>query len=156
MPPKSAGILLYRLRSGGPEVLLVHPGGPFWARKDEGAWSIPKGELASGEEPLEAAKREWLEEIGSPLTGSFTALASVRQPGGKFVFAWAVRGDLDPATIRSNFFSMEWPRGSGRFADFPEVDRAEWFSLPGARRKILRGQLPLLDELERFIASADR
>jgi predicted NUDIX family NTP pyrophosphohydrolase len=154
MPPQSAGILLYRLRSGAPDVLLVHPGGPFWARKDLGAWSIPKGELFPGEEPLEAARREWLEEIGSPLDGPFTPMRPVRQPGGKVVLAWAVCGDLDPSTVRSNTFSLEWPRGSGRFAEFPEVDRAEWFSLSAARGKILKGQLPLLDELKRILASA--
>ena len=144
---RSAGILLYRRRAGALEVFLAHPGGPFWARKDLGAWTIPKGEIDEGEDPLEAAKREFAEEIGVHLQGEFRALKPVRQKGGKLVLAWAVEGDCDPASVRSNVFKMEWPPGSGNQADFPEVDRAAWFRLEEARAKLLPSQLPLLDEL---------
>jgi predicted NUDIX family NTP pyrophosphohydrolase len=148
MPPTSAGILIYRFLQAAPEVLLVHPGGPFWAKKDEGAWSIPKGGIAPGEDPLAAALRELREETGCILEGRFEPLRPVRQPGGKIVHAWAIQGDFDPTTLSSNSFALEWPRGSGKFRQFPEVDRAAWFDLPAARRKILKGQLPLLQELE--------
>jgi predicted NUDIX family NTP pyrophosphohydrolase len=129
------------------EVLLVHPGGPFWAKKDDGAWSIPKGEFADGEEPLDAAKREFEEETGIPAVGDFIALESLKQPSGKLVFAWAVRSDFDPSRLKSNTFSMEWPPKSGRQQEFPEVDKAEWFNVEAARRKILKGQAPFLDQL---------
>ena len=129
------------------EVLLVHPGGPLWARKDEGAWSIPKGEMEEGEDPLAAARREFAEETGAAPEGEFAALQPVKQPGGKLVYAWAIRGDFDPASLRCNTFSMEWPPRSGRRREFPEVDRAQWFPLAEARRKILKGQAPLLDQL---------
>jgi predicted NUDIX family NTP pyrophosphohydrolase len=129
-------------------VLLAHPGGPFWARKDTGVWSIPKGELAADEDPLDAAMREFEEEMGRRITGTFLPLEPRRQPGGKVVYAWAVESDFDPAQLRSNTFSMEWPPKSGRRASFPEIDRAEWFDLPTARAKILKGQLGFLDELE--------
>jgi predicted NUDIX family NTP pyrophosphohydrolase len=149
MPRKSAGLLLYRHQAGRLEVLLVHPGGPFWARKDEGAWSIPKGELAEDEDPLAAAIREVEEETGCVVTGAFRPLDPVKQPGGKTVLAWAVACDFDPATLKSNTFSMEWPPKSGNVQPFPEVDRAAWFDAEGARRKLLKGQLPLLDQLLR-------
>jgi predicted NUDIX family NTP pyrophosphohydrolase len=147
MPRQSAGILCHRRRSGKLEVLLVHPGGPYWKNKDEGAWSIPKGEFGDSDDPLEAAKREVTEEIGASLAGPFEALGSVRQPGGKVVHAWAVETDLDTAQVTSNTFVMEWPPKSGKTQAFPEVDRAEWFPMAEAERKILKGQLPLLQRL---------
>jgi predicted NUDIX family NTP pyrophosphohydrolase len=153
---QSAGLLMYRRRGGQAEVFLVHPGGPFWAKKDAAAWSIPKGELAAGEEPLAAARREFAEETGLTLSGPFTALAPTQQPGGKLVQAWAVEGDCDPAAVRSNRFSMEWPPRSGRRQEFPEIDRAAWFALDIARSKIHRGQAPLLDELERLLSRKGR
>jgi predicted NUDIX family NTP pyrophosphohydrolase len=125
----------------------VHPGGPFWTKKDNGAWSIPKGEFEEGEEPLNAAKREFHEETGFLLDGNFIALTPLRQPGGKLVYAWAVKGDCDPQSIKSNTFSMEWPPRSGKRQEFPEVDRAGWFTLEVAREKILKGQLGFLEEL---------
>jgi len=137
-----------------PEVFLVHPGGPFWARKDAGAWSIPKGEFEEGDDPLEAAKREFLEETGSPVGGGFQALAPVRLKSGKTIHAWAVEGDIDAAAIRSNLFSMEWPPGSGRQQAFPEVDRGGWFGVAEARRKLQDGQLGLLDELASQLAAS--
>lgn len=153
MPKKiSAGLLLYRRRDAGLQVLLVHPGGPFWAKKDLGAWSVPKGEIGDGEEPLAAAVREFGEETGFAVDGEFLALRPLRQPSGKTVMAWAVEGDCDSAQLRSNLFSMEWPPRSGKQKEFPEVDRAEWFDLDEARRRILAGQAPLLDELMRSIA----
>jgi predicted NUDIX family NTP pyrophosphohydrolase len=145
MAARSAGILLYRRRGGSLEVFLAHPGGPFWAKKDLGAWTIPKGEIDEGEDPLEAAKREFAEEIGVELEGEFRALEPIRQKGGKTVLAWAVEGDCDPADVRSNLFSMEWPPRSGKQAEFPEIDRAQWFSLEEAARRILPSQLPLLE-----------
>jgi len=148
MPKKSAGLLVYRQTHGSLELLLVHPGGPFWARKDDGAWSIPKGEFDEGEDPLVAAKREFQEETGLTVKGDFRALEPVRQAGGKIVYAWAVKCDLDAAAAKSNTFSMEWPRGSGREAEFPEVDRAEWFKIGLAKRKILKSQISLLQQLE--------
>ena len=147
---RSAGLLLYRGAPDRLEVLLVHPGGPFWAKKDAGAWSIPKGEIDAGEEPLAAARREFEEETGvAPPDGEAVALEPRRQAGGKLVMAWAVRGDLDPALIRSGTFSREWPPRSGRQQEFPEVDRAGWFTLEQAREKILNGQVPFLNELAR-------
>jgi predicted NUDIX family NTP pyrophosphohydrolase len=148
---RSSGLLLFRIRGGALEVLLVHPGGPYWAKKDLGAWSIPKGEPGPGEEPLDAAIREFEEETGFRPGERLLPLAPVRQPGGKEVLAWAAEGDVDAAALRSNTFSMEWPPRSGRKAEFPEVDRAGWFAVDVARRKILRGQLGLLDELERLV-----
>ena len=148
MPRRSAGLLLFRFGSQGLEVLLAHPGGPFWAKKDEGAWSIPKGEIDEHEDPLLAARREFREELGSdPPEGEAIPLEPVRQPGGKVVLAWAMRGDLDPATLKSQPFSMEWPPRSGKEQQFPEVDRAAWFPLELAERKILKGQAPLLRQL---------
>ena len=144
----SAGLLLFREVAGQLQVLLAHPGGPFWRNKDEGAWSIPKGGIGDGEEPLAAAQREFAEETGHAPTGPFLPLDPVRQHGGKLVHAWAVRGDFDVATLRSNTFTMEWPPHSGRRQEFPEIDRAEWFPLEPAQRKILAGQLPLLRQLQ--------
>jgi len=147
MPKQSAGLLMFRRGGAELEVLLVHPGGPFWKNKDLSAWTIPKGEHDAGEEALVAAAREFREETGIEPRGPFIALTPVKQAGGKVVAAWAFEGDGDAAAIRSNTFSLEWSRGSGRFQDFPEVDRAAWFSLDEARRKILRGQVPMLEEL---------
>jgi predicted NUDIX family NTP pyrophosphohydrolase len=160
-PRRSAGILLYR-RKGDAEVLLVHPGGPFWARKDEGAWSIPKGEYdGETEDPRAAALREFAEELGRPLAEATDAtsdtapelldLGEIRQPGGKLVTAWAAEGDLDPAAVVSNTFELEWPPRSGKLQTYPEVDRAAWFGLAEARVKLLRGQLGFLDALERHL-----
>ena len=150
---KSAGLLLYRVRDGEPEVLLGHMGGPFWARKDERAWSIPKGEYGDDEDALAAARREFAEETGSaPPDGEALALGEVRQSGGKRVVAWALAGDLDPATVRSNTFVMEWPPRSGRQQEFPEIDRAEWFGLGTARSKVVKGQVALLDALEQKLS----
>ncbi len=144
----SAGMLPYRWSGERLEVLLVHPGGPFWARKDAGAWSIAKGELGAEEDGLAAARRELAEETGLAPAGPFIALASVRQAGGKTVHAWAVACDCDPRAIRSNTFTMEWPPRSGALREFPEVDRAQWFALAEARVKLLAAQVPLLDALE--------
>jgi predicted NUDIX family NTP pyrophosphohydrolase len=153
MPKRSAGILLFREISGGLEVLLVHPGGPFWMKKDAGAWSIPKGLIDEGEDPLAAARREFEEETGGRADGEAIPLEPLRQPGGKIVHAWVVRGDYDPTALKSSAFSMEWPPKSGRRQEFPEVDRAGWFDLAAAREKILAGQRGFLDELERLVAS---
>lgn len=148
MPQRSAGILLYRRRErGGLEVLLVHPGGPFWARKDEGAWSIPKGVYAPGEDPLAAARREFAEETGARLEGQAIALGSFRQSAAKTVDAWAVEGEFDPVTLKSNTFAMEWPPRSGRMREVPEVDRAAWFTPEEAARKLLKGQRPIVEAL---------
>lgn len=147
MPKHSAGLLLYRLRERGIEVLLVHPGGPFWAKKDLGAWSIPKGEHSMDEDPLAAARREFEEETGSAIDGEFVGLGQIRQAGGKLVSAWAVEGDFDPANLRSNQFQMQWPPRSGRMIDVPEVDRGAWFTLSEAHDRILSSQRPFLDRL---------
>jgi predicted NUDIX family NTP pyrophosphohydrolase len=147
MAKMAAGLLLFRRKNDRVEVLLVHPGGPLWTRKDEGAWSIPKGEIEPGENPLRAAQREFEEELGSPVSGDFIPLTQIRQASGKLVHAWAVEADFDPATLQSGTFSMEWPPRSGRQQHFPEVDRAEWFTLDDARRKINKAQVALLDQL---------
>jgi len=148
MPKLSAGLLLYRVVDGDIEVLIGHPGGPFWARRDEGAWSIPKGEYEPGEDPWAVARREFLEEVGKPPPdGPRIELAPVRQPSGKIVTAFAVRGDLDLQGTFSNTFEMEWPRGSGQIREFPEIDRVAWFSVAEARSKLMKGQRPLLDQL---------
>jgi predicted NUDIX family NTP pyrophosphohydrolase len=144
----SAGILMFRDGASGREVLLVHPGGPFWGKKDDGAWSIPKGEYTEGEEPLAAARREFQEELGTAVSGDFIELQSVKQKGGKVVSAWAVRGEFDVATLKSNSFTMEWPPRSGKQREFPEVDRAGWFDLATARRKILEAQVGFVDQVE--------
>lgn len=146
MAKQSAGILLYRLKDKSLEVLLVHPGGPFWKKKDAGAWSIPKGEFEA-EDALQAAKREFEEEIGIPLEGRFVALETQKQKGGKIVHAWAVEGDLDTQEIQSNTFEMEWPPKSGQKQEFPEIDRAEWFSVSAALEKLNRGQAAFIQEL---------
>jgi predicted NUDIX family NTP pyrophosphohydrolase len=149
MPRLSAGLLLYRRRGPALEVLLVHPGGPFWRNRDLGAWSIPKGEAAPGEDLLGVARRELREEIGVEVDGAFLPLSPVRQAGGKLVHAWAVEADVDADAIVSNTFQMEWPPRSGRQQAFPEVDRAAWFDVDEARRRILGGQVALIDELTR-------
>jgi predicted NUDIX family NTP pyrophosphohydrolase len=150
----SAGVLLYRLARGEPEILLVHPGGPFWAKKDLGAWSVPKGEYGEGEEARACALRELEEELGTLPTldaDSMLDLGTVEQKGGKVVRAWAAEADFDPATLNSNTFELEWPLRSGRRQEFPEVDRAEWFSIDEARRRVLAAQIPFLDRLERLL-----
>jgi predicted NUDIX family NTP pyrophosphohydrolase len=152
MAKESAGILLYRQRGGATEVFLVHPGGPFWQKKDEGAWSIPKGEANAGEERLAAAIREFAEETGTMPAGDFRALPSIQQAGGKRVHAWALAGDLDPATLTSNEFEMEWPPRSGKRTRFPEVDRGAWFALEEAHNRINKGQAALLDALAALLA----
>ena len=148
MPKLSAGVLLYRTRDGVVEVLIAHPGGPFWARKDDGAWSIPKGEYADGDDPWEAAQREFSEELGLPVPdGERIEFGSLKQPGGKVVTAFAVQGDLDVTDARSNTFQLEWPKGSGKMREFPEVDRVGWFTVAQARTKLLNGQRTFLDRL---------
>jgi len=147
-PKVSAGLLLFRRGSIGVEVFLAHPGGPFWAKRDEGAWTIPKGELDSGEEPLAAAQREFEEETGIKPHGPFIDLGNIQQKSGKIVHAWAWEGDVDPARIVSNRIRVEWPRGSGRWLDIPEVDRCAWFDGPTAREKINPAQIELIDRLD--------
>jgi len=146
MPQRSAGLLIYRRTAGVFEFLLVHPGGPFWAKKDEGAWSIPKGLIDEKEDELAAARREAEEELGVAIDGNFQPVGSYKQPGGKIVIAWSVEADIDADAVRSNMFTMEWPPRSGALKQFPEVDRAGWFSLPEAGHKILKGQRPILDD----------
>jgi predicted NUDIX family NTP pyrophosphohydrolase len=154
LPKQAAGILLYRRGRRGIEVLLAHPGGPLWARRDLGAWTIPKGQFSDNERPLAAAKREFEEEMGSPPTGEFVEIGSIRQPSGKVVHVFVAEGEFDVATVQSNLFSLEWPPKSGQRAQFPEVDRAAWFSLEEARTKILKGQEPFLDRLLTLLKSA--
>jgi predicted NUDIX family NTP pyrophosphohydrolase len=144
---QSAGLLLYRRNGNGVEVLLGHPGGPFWRNKDLGSWSIPKGLIAEGEKPLAAARREFTEETGHRPRGKSLPLGEARQPGGKLVQAWAVEGDWDAASLKSNMFEMEWPPRSGRRHSFPELDQAEWFDLTEAQAKILKGQAIFLTRL---------
>jgi len=142
----TAGLLLYR-RRGELEVFLVHPGGPFWSKKDLGAWSLPKGQIDEGEDPLQTAKREFTEETGFPIDGDFRPLDPVKQSGGKVVHAWAIEADCDPAQLRSNLFSMEWPPKSGKMQEFPEVDRGAWFHIPEARKRILPAQIGFIEQL---------
>jgi predicted NUDIX family NTP pyrophosphohydrolase len=151
MPKKSAGFLPYREREGNLEVFLVHMGGPYWSGKDVGAWSIPKGEYESEEDPFTVAKREFQEETGFQAVGEFIALGARKQPSGKIITAWAFAGDFDAGAIRSNTFSMEWPARSGQIQQFPEVDRAEWFTPEMAREKILKGQRAFIEELEHLL-----
>ena len=148
MAKLSAGILLYRIKDGEPQVMLVHPGGPFWKNKDLGAWSIPKGEYQIGEDPLEHAKREFKEETGQSAKGKFTRLMPIKQAGGKIVTAFAVAGDLDVSKIKSNTIPIEWPPKSGKTEQIPEVDRGEWFDLETARQKINAAQAAFVDQLE--------
>jgi predicted NUDIX family NTP pyrophosphohydrolase len=143
----SAGILLFRARPAGVEVMLVHPGGPFWAKKDAGSWSIPKGLAEEGEDPLAAAKREFREETGMAIEGEFLDLGRHKQPGGKTIAAWACEADFDTAALKSNTFAMEWPPRSGRMAEFPEVDRAAWYSIDDALETINKGQAPIIAAL---------
>ncbi len=147
MPKLSAGLLMYRRGGRGLEVFLVHPGGPFWRKKDAGGWSIPKGEYSEGDSAIDAARREFCEETGFEPGTDFVSLGEIRQPSGKIISVWAFEGDCDPAALRSNTFSMEWPPKSGHTRDFPEVDRADWFPLNAARAKLLKGQLGFLDRL---------
>jgi predicted NUDIX family NTP pyrophosphohydrolase len=156
MPARSAGILLYRRDPDSARLLLVHPGGPFWRGKDEGAWMIPKGLVEPGEAPLAAALREFEEELGAPAKGVPTELCTVRQSGGKWVTAFALEGDFDCSALNSNEFTLEYPPKSGRFRAFPEVDEARWFTLPEAREKILKSQAPILDSLEALLAASSR
>ncbi|HET7544810.1 MAG TPA: NUDIX domain-containing protein [Polyangiaceae bacterium] len=149
----SAGILLYRQRAAQVEVLLVHPGGPFWSKKDDGAWFIPKGELEEGEQPLTAARREFREELGAePPNSQPLSLGTVTNKSGKLIHAWALEGDFDPAQLKSNTFLLEWPRKSGRKREFPEVDRAAFFTLPDAEPKLHQAELPLLGRLRALLA----
>lgn len=149
---QSAGILLYRMVGNDPEVFLIHPGGPFYVKKDDGVWSIPKGEFET-EDPLDAARREFHEETGSSVTGEFKALTPLKIRSGKLVYAWAVEGDIDAASVKSNLFSMEWPPRSGKQQSFPEADRGGWFKMPAAREKIRVGQRGFLDELEKMLGN---
>ena len=153
MPKRSAGLIMYRSFEGYLEVFLVHPGGPFWAKKDIGAWSIPKGEFEEGEDPLNAARREFHEETGFVAQGDFLELGEVKQNGDKVVTAWGFEGDCDPVKLVSNLCEMEWPPRSGRRLEFPEVDRGDWFSLTEARERILKSQEPLLDKLSIILQS---
>ena len=149
MPQRSAGILLFRRRRGAIEVLLAHPGGPFWAKKDEGAWSIPKGVYEPGEDGLSAARREFAEETGAQTEGEAVALGAFRQSSAKTVDVWAIEGEFDPARLKSNTFTLEWPPRSGRRREVPEIDRVQWFALDEASRKMLKGQRPILQALLR-------
>ena len=155
MPKRSAGMLMYRWHNGQLEVFLVHPGGPFWAKKDLGAWSISKGEYVEGEPPLEAARREFQEETGFPATGDFLELGTVQQAGGKVVLAWAFEGDCDPAKLVSNRCDIEWPPRSGRRIEIPEVDRGGWFPVDEAKERILKSQVPFLERLSRLLSSPE-
>jgi predicted NUDIX family NTP pyrophosphohydrolase len=150
---RSAGLLAFRRSAGRVEVLLVHPGGPFWASKDAGAWSIPKGLLEPHEDELAAARREFTEEVGFPVEGAFVDLGDLQQPSGKVVHVWAVETDLDAALVKSNTFAMEWPPHSGRIAEFPEVDRGEWFSLDQAGTRISKGQSGFLTRLASYLGT---
>ncbi len=147
---------MYRIKNKIIEVFLVHPGGPFWVKKDIGAWSIPKGLIDPGEDPLKAAQREFEEETNVKVSGNFTPLTPVKQKSGKIVQAWAVEGDCDPSAVKSNTFSIEWPPHSGKEQEFPEVDRAAWFGIEEAKKKIIQGQVRLLEELQHMVSSPDR
>ena len=151
MGKRSAGLLLYRRSKGALEVFLIHPGGPYWAKKDQGAWAIPKGEYKKSEDPLDAAKREFQEETGFTAAGEFVDLGSIRQVSGKIVAAWALEGDCDPAKLVSNTCEVEWPPKSGRKIEIPEVDRGQWFGMMGARESIRKDQELLLDRLQAIL-----
>ncbi|MBO9572947.1 MAG: NUDIX domain-containing protein [Chitinophagaceae bacterium] len=151
MTKKSAGLLIFRAKEGGLEVFLVHPGGPFWAKKDTHSWSIPKGEPGENEEMLYAAIRETEEETGIKVAGDFIELEPVKQKSGKWVYAWAIKNNIDITEVKSNFFEMEWPPRSGKIKSFPEVDKAEWFEIAEAKNKIIEGQVPLLEQLETLL-----
>jgi predicted NUDIX family NTP pyrophosphohydrolase len=151
MTKKSAGLLMYRRRNGKLEIMLVHPGGPFWVKKDLGSWSIPKGEYTNEEEPLEVAKREFQEETSFKAEGKFMVLTPIKQPSGKLITIWAFEGDCDASKIKSNTFTMEWPPRSGKQQEFPEVDRAAWFTISVAKKKIIKGQTGFIDELYQII-----
>jgi len=155
MAKTSAGLILYRMQSGQLEVLLVHPGGPFWSKKDEGAWFVPKGELNVGEEPLAGAKREFEEETGLKPEGEFLALGNVKQKSGKTIVAWAFEGDCDPSSIKSNTFTIEWPPKSGRQQEFPEIDRAGFFTVPQAKAKMHPVEYPLVLRLHELLGDPD-
>jgi predicted NUDIX family NTP pyrophosphohydrolase len=156
MAKQSAGLAMYRYRGEELEIFLVHPGGPFWAKKDLGSWSIPKGEYSDEEDPFEVAKREFFEETGFEAKGEFRELTRFRQPGGKWVRAWAFEGDCDAGCITSNTFTMEWPPRSGKQAEFPEVDRAGWFSAEDAGEKILKGQVGVIEELCTMLGNKEK
>ncbi|MGB9732756.1 MAG: NUDIX domain-containing protein [Candidatus Micrarchaeia archaeon] len=145
---RSAGILAYRFSGKGLEVLLVHPGGPYWAKKDLGVWSIPKGIVEDNEEEVKAAKREFKEETGFDAVGDMIDLGTIKYSSGKIVHIWAMQGDFDASKAKSNMFEMEWPKGSGKTKKFPEVDKAEWFSIKEAAKKIIKAQLPFLERLK--------
>ena len=149
---RSAGLLMFRRTPRGPEVLLAHPGGPFWVRRDDAAWTLPKGEIGPDEDPLAAAQREFLEETGFASSPPFLPLGELRQKSGKRIAAWAFEGDADPDRLVSNPFELEWPPRSGRLQSFPEVDRVHWFGLEAARRKLIAGQAPFIDALEQLLA----
>jgi predicted NUDIX family NTP pyrophosphohydrolase len=154
MPLHSAGLLLYRIRNGRLELFLAHPGGPFWAGKDDGVWSLPKGLIEAGEDPLAAARREFAEETGHVVDGDFVPLGELKQKGNKIVHAWAVEGEIDAADIKSNTFAAQWPPNSGQWQRFPEVDRAGWFTVAEARNKILPGQAAFIDRLLDSLSNA--
>lgn len=147
MPKKSAGILMYRHKDSELEIFLVHPGGPFWINKDLNAWSIPKGEFDDNEDAFATAKREFKEETGINISGKFIELNPIKQKSGKMIYAWAVKGDIDASAIKSNEFEIEWPPRSGKMKTFPEIDKAEWFSLSDAKKKIIAAQWQLIEEL---------
>jgi predicted NUDIX family NTP pyrophosphohydrolase len=155
MSRTSAGILVYKKTQAGPEVLLVHPGGPFWSAKDLNSWSVPKGEIDEGEDPFEAAKREFGEETGLLIDGDFVSLETVKQSSGKSVICWAVEGEIDVSKVKSNLFKMEWPPKSGAMKEFPEIDRAEWFPAETAKLKIVKGQIPIIENLERILKTRE-
>lgn len=152
--PRSAGVLMFRRRGSIIQVLLVHPGGPYWQRKDDGAWTIPKGEFEVGESPEQAARREFEEETGYKLEGEVVPLTPVKQKSGKMVHPFAIAGDMDAEQIRSNMFTMEWPVGSGTMREYPEIDRAQWFTFDEAESKLIAGQRPMLAELKRLLEGA--
>jgi predicted NUDIX family NTP pyrophosphohydrolase len=156
MPKQSAGLLVYRRRADNLEYFLVHPGGPFWKNKDDGAWSVPKGEFGASDDALTVAKREFQEETSVTIDGDFTPLKPIKQRSGKTVFCWMVKGEVDHQRVKSNTFSMEWPPRSGKFLDVPEVDRADWFTLEIAKVKILEAQLQLLDEAHAILSGLPR